>query len=65
LATITTAGKVSNSATTATALSTGYSIVSRDVYGSFAGNITAAGLSTSDNINVKGITIGSKEDPVT
>jgi hypothetical protein len=46
------------------ALSTGYSIVSRDVYGSFAGNITVAGL-YSDNINVKGITIGSKEDPVT
>ncbi|MFB0903612.1 MAG: hypothetical protein QMB11_04465, partial [Nonlabens sp.] len=61
LATIATAGKVSNSATTATSLSTGYSIVSRDVYGSFAaGNITAAGLSTSDNINVKGITIGSR-----
>jgi hypothetical protein len=60
LATITTAGKVNNSATTATALSTGYSIVARDVYGSFAaGNITAAGLSSSNNIQVSGTSIGS------
>ena len=61
LATIATAGKVSNSATTATELNTGSSIVSRDIYGRFAaGNITAAGLTTSDNINVHGITIGTK-----
>ena len=43
LATISTAGKVSNSATTATALNTGSAIVARDVSGNFtAGTITAA-----------------------
>ena len=42
LATIATSGKVSNSATTATAANTGSSIVSRDVNGDFsAGTITA------------------------
>ena len=43
LSTISTAGKVSNSATTATAINTGSAIVSRDGSGSFsAGTVTAA-----------------------
>jgi len=50
LATISTAGKVSNSATTATALNTGSAIVARDVSGNFtAGTITAALTGTASN----------------
>ena len=63
LATITTAGKVSNSATTATSANESNTIVLRDVYGGFqAGNINAAGLNSSGDINVHGITMGSPNE---
>ena len=51
LATISTAGKVSNSATTATNLNTASAIVARDSGGSFsAGNITATGFLASTGV---------------
>ena len=60
LATISTAGKVSNSATSATIANESNTIVLRDVWGSFqAGNITAAGVSSSGDINVHGVTMGT------
>jgi hypothetical protein len=60
LATISTSGKVSNSATTATDLNTGNSIVSRDAYGSFtAGNITVAALTSTGDISANGIAVGT------
>lgn len=63
LATITTAGKVSNNATTAISANESNTIVLRDVYGGFqAGNINAAGLNSSGDINVHGITMGSPNE---
>jgi hypothetical protein len=60
LATISTSGKVSNSATTATNLNTGSSIVSRDVWGGFsAGNITVAALTSTGDISANGIAVGT------
>ena len=61
LATISTEGKVSNSATSATASNTSYSIVSRDALGDFsANNITANLNGTAINaVNLMGGTAGS------
>jgi len=58
LATISTAGKVSNSATTATDSNTAYAIVARDFAGGFSagaisvGSIDAAGLDIGDNDDI-------------
>ena len=53
LATISTVGKVSNSATTATNLNTANSIVSRDASGNFsAGIINVSNISTINDINL-------------
>ena len=55
LATISTAGKVSNSATTATSANTASAIVARDASGNFtAGTITAVGGLTG-NVNASGV----------
>ena len=60
LATISSSGKVSNSATTATKSNSSNSIVLRDPWGGFeAGNITAAGLGSTGDINVNGIVMGT------
>ena len=60
LATISTPGKVSNSATTASTLNNSNSIILRDDYGGFsAGNITASGLNSSGDIVVNGLNIGT------
>lgn len=58
LATISTAGKVSNSATTATAVNTNSAIVTRDGSGNFAaGTVTVAGLThTGTTITLRGVT---------
>ena len=54
LLTISTAGKVSNSATTATSTNTNSAIVARDSSGNFsAGSITATGLTTSGILTVQ------------
>ena len=59
LSTISTAGKVSNSATTATALNNVDTIVTRDNFGNFAANtITAIGLISNLTGNVTGDTTG-------
>lgn len=55
LATISTAGKVSNSATTATNANTASAIVARDASGNFsAGTITASGLSLTGSVDNTG-----------
>ena len=61
LANITTAGKVSNSATSATATNTSYTIVARDANGNFsANNITASLNGTALNAtNIEGGAAGS------
>jgi len=52
LATISTAGKVANSATTATALNTPNAIVTRDASGNFAANMITASLTGTASGNV-------------
>ena len=60
LATISTAGKVSNSATTATALNNVDTIVSRNGTGDFAANfITATGLTGNVTGNINGVVTGT------
>lgn len=55
LATIATAGKVANSATTATNANTASAIVARDASGNFtAGTITVSGISSSGAISMTG-----------
>ncbi len=57
LATISTAGKVSNSATTATNLNTANAIVARDASGNFAaGNAALGSLNVTGTTNLAGIT---------
>ncbi|HAZ13448.1 MAG TPA: hypothetical protein DCY86_11710, partial [Bdellovibrionales bacterium] len=52
LATISTAGKVSNSATTATSANTGSAIVARDASGNFSAGTITAGLTGAASLNV-------------
>lgn len=55
LATISTAGKVSNSATTATSANAANTIVARDTSGNFlAGSINASSVATTGNVSVGG-----------
>jgi hypothetical protein len=57
LATIATAGKVSNSATTATSSNTASAIVARDASGNFsAGTISATDITLTGNLTVNGTT---------
>lgn len=60
LATISTAGKVSNTATTATSLSTNNAIVARDASGNFTANTITASSFTGNFVgNVNGYSTGS------